>query len=169
MFPQCEFTFFSGFFATNLAHSLRWPGVFPSGTVSNIPFVLHDLGPTFREMAGVAPAPQHDEHGMPTLAVSMLQAWKTGKVDIAQSRRYLHFEFCSTQSDLQCNMATIDLQNDAVFKYVQIEKAKQLFNLKASPAENKQVKHGKSRKIVAIVSARNLLRRQFDVSKCSDD
>lgn len=148
--------------------------------MSRTPFVLFDLFPTFREIAGVPPAPTHDVNGRPTLALSMLQVWRTGSEDTVKSRKVLHFEYCNnvTKRTSPCTMATMDLTgyysqpNPTVYKMVQLKtlkKTRKVYDLKLSPSEKRPVTIKAMRQVKqqALTAERSVLRTEFNPQDCA--
>lgn len=143
---------------------LRWPGVLKAGTVSNVPFALYDLGPTFRELGGTRAAPTKDSFGTPTLSISMWKSWAFGE---RLERKYIHLELCKTPArESDCSTATLDLRKfyskGEVVKYIYHLKSNKIatrgeyYKLSSSPQEKKQT--GALKELKQI---RNQLRRKF--------
>lgn len=122
---------------------MRWPGTFSAGGVSIVPFALYDLGPTFRDIVGLPPAPTHTNDGHPTLSTSMYDVWRTGRFDSVRHREFLQFEMCDEPgNNVRCQNTIIDLRNwekqGRLFKLIQFPGKtgkKQLFNLRQNPRE----------------------------------
>lgn len=146
---------------------LRWPGVFPASSVSATPFVLYDLGPTIREIAGLPPAPTTTSTGKPTLSVSMYQVWRTLN-DTHLDRPFMQFEMCGAPGqDGQCKMAIVDLrtwqERGRLFKLQQFpgKARKELFDIRKSPRENSQIKNNKQ-KLSELSKIKDQNRSPFD-------
>jgi len=89
---------------------VRYRGVLAEGTQINVPNSLIDIGPTFREVAGLPPKFFSASSGQPGGAVSIYQTLLTNG-NVIPDRTWLHFERCNEYGvDSSCEMATYDLR-----------------------------------------------------------
>ena len=127
---------------------VRWKNRFPAGLVSNVPNFVADIGPTFREAAGLDSTLNAMKYGYdhkPGNAYSMFKVWETGNASFAPNRDYIYVEACSKQmgDDNSCEGAFINIsswQNDSspVYKLILYSNSvtgSLLYDLRADPQE----------------------------------